>query len=349
MWHRWVSAGLIGLGLVGSGMASASIELVSRIEGAPPLATGPNLGFGSLSLSDNARITAFSSNATNLNTADTNGAVGDIFVFDADTDSTEILTPGGNGTSFSPVISGDGRFVAFVSVASNLAGGDTNGIGDVFLHDREANSTVLLTPGSDGESGNPSISIDGRFVAFESQASNLVANDANGAVADIFVYDRENGTIVKLAAGSTPSISDDGRFVAYNSLNPNALVVFDLDTGAIEQITETSPSAGDGAIGGTVVNSAPSISQDGRFVGYVSQLDNSFDPQTPDGPLEVFLFDRDTQSPNSWHRARMMVKVRSGSATAVSLCSLGLQAVTSQMAIPLTLRTSSFIPERPRP
>src|SRR5207244_3779910 len=100
----------------------------------------------------------------------------------------------GNQESLFPSISADGRFVAFFSSATNLVAGDTNGSPDVFVHDRQTGVTERVSVDSTGTQGNsvsafPAISADGRFVAFRSDATNLVAGDTNG-VDDIFVHDR---------------------------------------------------------------------------------------------------------------------------------------------------------------
>ena len=92
----------------------------------------------------------------------------------------------GNDSSFSPAISADGRFVAFDSVATNLVPGDTNGAADVFVRDRQTGTTRRVSVGPGGVQGNdvsvtPAISADGRFVAFESLATNLVPGDTNDA------------------------------------------------------------------------------------------------------------------------------------------------------------------------
>jgi len=99
-----------------------------------------------------------------------------------------------DGWSYNPSISAGGRFVAFASVAANLVAGDTNGAWDIFIRDRAKRETERVSIGSrgaqaDGNSYNPSISAGGRFVAFASVATNLVAGDTNGA-ADIFIRAR---------------------------------------------------------------------------------------------------------------------------------------------------------------
>ena len=105
-----------------------------------------------------------------------------------------------------PSISADGRFVAFESLASNLVPGDTNGVGDVFVHDRQTGTTERVSVSSAGTQGNgdsavPSISADGRFVAFVSVASNLVPGDTNGRL-DVFVHDRQTGTTERVSVSS---------------------------------------------------------------------------------------------------------------------------------------------------
>src|SRR5580765_5606012 len=116
-----------------------------------------------------------------------------------------------NGNSFTnqridAAISADGRYVAFWSDATDLVDGDTNGFSDVFLRDRQTGATVRISVGpgavqADGDSRDPSISADGRFVAFWSFATNLVADDSNG-VSDVFVYDRDTQTVVRASVDS---------------------------------------------------------------------------------------------------------------------------------------------------
>ena len=111
----------------------------------------------------------------------------------------------GNSTSYSSNdsgadISADGRFVVFYSYASNLVDDDTNGVGDIFVRDRQAGTTIRVSLASDGSQGNgysfePAISEDGQFVVFQSFASNLVSDDTN-SVGDIYVHDLFKGAIV---------------------------------------------------------------------------------------------------------------------------------------------------------
>ena len=135
-----------------------------------------------------------------------------------------------------PTISSDGRYVTFVSDADNLVNNDSNERRDAFIHDRQTGTTkrVSVRTGdlqSDGDSFSPSISGDGRYVAFKSKASNLVDNDTNGKP-DIFVHDRQTGLTERVNVDSSdgqttggnsdwPDISGDGRYVAFRSAASN--------------------------------------------------------------------------------------------------------------------------------
>jgi hypothetical protein len=155
-----------------------------------------------------------------------------------------VATDGTQGydDSSSPSISADGRYVAFDSEATNLVSGDTNGTGDIFVYDTVANTTRRVSVASDGTQGNSnssssSISADGRYVTFYSNASNLVSGDINNAP-DIFVYDTVTNTTRRVSVDSNgtqgnaysyfPSISADGSYVAFYS-NANNLVSGDTN------------------------------------------------------------------------------------------------------------------------
>lgn len=186
-------------------------------------------------ISADGRFVAFDSSATDLVAGDGNGLV-DVFVRDSASGTTVRVSQdqtGGdsNGGSYSAWITPDGGFVAFVSSASDLVSGDTNGISDVFVRDALAGSTVRASvdaAGSDpnGVSGYPALSGDGRLVSFHSQASDLVAGDANGLL-DVFVRDLLAGVTVRSSVdvgggdpngeSGYPAISADGRSVAFSS------------------------------------------------------------------------------------------------------------------------------------
>src|SRR5207247_262593 len=118
----------------------------------------------------------------------------------------------GNDVSMGSALSADGRFLAFDSAAADLVAGDTNRVSDVFVHDRQTGTTERVSVASDGAQGNgssgllsfafpPALSADGRFVAFVSFATNLVAGDTNGAT-DVFVHDRQTGTTERVSVAS---------------------------------------------------------------------------------------------------------------------------------------------------
>src|SRR5262249_13443691 len=182
-------------------------------------------------LSADGRVVAFESLATNLVPRDTNRDW-DVFVHDRQTGMTErvsVASDGAqaNGPSTWVSLSADGRVVAFRSRASNLVPGDTNGTYDIFVHDRQTGMTERVSVASDGAQANgPSsflaLSADGRVVAFESRANNLVPGDTNGP-ADVFVHDRQTGVTERVSVASdgtegdnvsrSPALSADGRFV----------------------------------------------------------------------------------------------------------------------------------------
>jgi len=140
----------------------------------------------------------------------------DIFVHDRQTGQTTRVSVASDGTegnslSISPSISADGRFVGFVSGASNLVAGDTYGCRDVFVHDLQTGQTTRVSVASDGTQGNgwsggaPSISEGGRFVAFSSMAYNLVPGDTNGCY-DAFLHDRGAVLFVTIAGTGTGTV-----------------------------------------------------------------------------------------------------------------------------------------------
>lgn len=190
---------------------------------------------GCASLSADGRRIAFQSRAWSLVDDDDNHAP-DIFVRDLDSGRTICVSraadgSAADGSAWSPAISADGRRVAFSSNAPDLAGGDTNGKADVFVHDLATGETLRASVTADNREGNgasedPALSADGRFVAFASSASNLVGDDAN-RVSDVFVRDLVTGNLecvsLSVAGGTAnlgsarPSISSDGRYVAFQS------------------------------------------------------------------------------------------------------------------------------------
>ena len=214
-----------------------------------------------------------------------------------------------------PSISADGRYVAFQSRASNLVQGDTNNSFDVFVRDREENTTIRVSVTSDGTQVtyggyDPAISADGRFIAFLSYSSELVEGDTN-TYRDVFVHDRETGITERVSIASNgdqgnnncadrPSISADGRYVAFNSFASNLvpndnnsvadIFVHDRETGMTERVN----IATDGTEGVTEGGYPPSISADGRYVAFCSDSENLVPGDSI--YLDVFVRDRQNQT-----------------------------------------------------
>lgn len=272
---------------------------------------------GGPSISSDGRLIAFESSATNLVDNDTNGFI-DVFVRDLLTNETTIVSISssgiqGNNISLYSSISGNGRYVAFISDASNLVQGDTNGRPDVFVHDCQTRQTMRVSLASDGtqanykSEGGISLSFDGRFVAFASYADNLVSNDSNG-VADIFVHDQVTKQTIRASVSSSgsqgnnfslgPSISGDGHFVAFTSAASNFFVsdlnetndIFVRDIQGGQTIIASVSSNGNQA-NEAVIN--PSISSDGRFIAYQSFANNLVLDDT-NNQTDNFLHDRQT-------------------------------------------------------
>jgi Tol biopolymer transport system component len=155
----------------------------------------------SAAINEDCRYIAFQTSASNLVPGDSNGSF-DVFVHDQQSGETERVSVDSQGrqaggASGSPKLSSDARYVAFYSTAEDLVVGDDNHEDDVFVHDRQTGETKRVSVDSagrqaDGYSEDPAISSDGRYVAFDSNASNLVADDTNGA-ADVFVHDTQTG------------------------------------------------------------------------------------------------------------------------------------------------------------
>lgn len=147
-----------------------------------------------------------------------------------------------------PAVSGTGRYVAWLGALPGAVAGTF----DVFLTDRVGGTTEHLTRGADRGSNSPALSADGRRVAFQSHASNLVPDDTNG-VGDVFVYDRDTRALTRVSdGGAEPALSGDGRFVAYTA--GDDLVLRDLESGSTETLARGARAA--------------SLSADGRFVAF---------------------------------------------------------------------------------
>lgn len=274
---------------------AASIERVSVFEIA-----GGNGSSSVPSTSADGRYVAFSSFASDLVVGDTNGSNPDIFVYDREMDTTELMTAGGNNQSREPSISADGRYVAFESNASNLVTGDTNSQYDIFVYDRDLDTLEALTLIGNNQSLAPSISPNGRYVAFSSNASNLAAGDTNGFSSDIFVYDRVTTSIELLTGGAIgestePSISADGLFVAFVSTASNLVAVDDNNASDVFLYDRMAGTVQSVSSGGNNQSLQPSISSDGRYVAYRSLASNLAGTDT-NNQYDIFVFDRDNNA-----------------------------------------------------
>lgn len=269
-------------------------------------------------------VVAFYSAALNL----VSGPVhpnGNVYVADRAAGRTELAaaTPDGsapNGSSLQAAVSGNGRFVAFSSYATNLVpGDDADGKAtQIYLRDRVAGTTERITTGLGGGAGNggslgAEVSVDGRYVAFFSHASNLVPDDTN-ARADVFMADRVAGTLRRVSVPPTggqadglsayPAMSSDGRYIAFYSAATNLvpgdsngardIFLADTHTGAIDRVSV----ADDGAQGNAdSFSPALSVSDDGRFVAFASSASNLVPNDTnglgdPINGYDVFVRDR---------------------------------------------------------
>jgi hypothetical protein len=279
------------------------------------------------SISAEGRFVAYASFATNLVAGDSNGVL-DVFVHDRDADGNGIFdeaggvatervsrsTTGqqGDGDSWVPALSGNGRFVAFQSSATNLVPGDSNGLSDIFVHDRLLQTTRRVSVSSTGVEANQAsfiaaLSEDGTVVSYLSYATNLVANDSNGH-GDIFVHHLAGGVTERVSvdsagveangASSYPSLSANGQLVAFESFASNLVAndqnprwdifVHDRSTGTTSLVSKSSS----GVAANDSVHSA-SLSADGRWVSYASLASNLV-PQDSNGQPDVFLHDRTT-------------------------------------------------------
>lgn len=273
-------------------------------------------------LSADARYVAFASAASNLVPDDTNNEP-DVFVRDrqtGDTTRVSVSSNGAEGDGNSGLsewpgvqISANGRYVAFVSIAANLVTGDTNNTFDVFVHDRQTGVTTRVSVDSggaegDGISTSPAISSDGRYVSFNSDATNLVPGDGNG-VRDTFVHDRQTGVTTRVSVDSSGTEGDDrswlltgisanGRFVLFDSdatnlvpgdiNNEEDVFVHDRQTGDTTRVSVDSNGSE-----GNDSSFWAQISANGRYVAFTSYATNLVSGDV-NNESDVFVHDRQT-------------------------------------------------------
>ncbi|MFT7640408.1 MAG: Tol biopolymer transport system component [Pirellulaceae bacterium] len=309
----------------GASLQSYTIIVTRVIDTVDWISQSGNAASTKPSISADGRYVAFASSATNLVGEDTNGNE-HIFVYDRIDGTMKLLSESDGGqlgdrNSTDPVISADGKFVAFQSEARNLVPGDENGNSDpssgrdIFVYDLELNSIERVSLRDNGgesnqASGEPSISGDGRYVAFQSSANNLVSGYAVGNT-NVYLYDR-NATESKIIGISvpfadietnrdslSPAISTDGAYVAFEfSVDKNDdnqdlnyrytdIHLYSTASGAVERITGTKIGiAADGA-----KSEEPSISADGRYIAFESNHED-IDFYDTNNAIDIFVYDR---------------------------------------------------------
>ncbi len=302
-------------------LAAVSASLSVLAQSTVPVSVN-NAGTVSNSLSNNpslsydGRFVVFLDLGSNLVPGDTNDRF-DVFLRDTQTNTTtrlSVSSGGGqaNDESNNPFISSSGRFVVFDSKAANLVSGDTNAKRDCFLLDRQTNilERVSLGNGSvqgDGDCRSPVVSDDGRFVAFESNASNLTAVTGNGKF-QIYLRDRTLGTTVCISTGAggvlgdgdslVQAITSDGRFLTLSSTSSNLVAndtngledafLYDRTGAKMERVSVASNGAGGNGDSGT---DGVFASLDGRYVFFGSNAGN-LDPRSVEGRSLCYLRDR---------------------------------------------------------
>jgi len=264
-------------------------------------------------ISADGRFIAYYSYANNLVAGDTNDS-NDIFVYDRMQATTERISVNNagdeaNADSFFPQISSDGRYISFTSFADNLVAGDNNLRYDVFLYDRttstvEIVSVTSLDESADNHSFFSSVSADGRYVAFESSASNLSPNDFNRR-SDVFLRDRSNQTTQRISLNSdgsspigasvSPKINSQGNFVVFSSVvdlligtdtnRREDIYLYNITDNTLELISvDSDDNLADFG------SANPSISADGRIVAFQSMATNLV-PNDTNGLEDIFIRD----------------------------------------------------------
>lgn len=282
-----------------------------RMSDSPAGVQGNNLSFGGDVAADGS--VTFMSNANNLGPPDTNGAR-DIFYKDFSTGAVELISVDSNGVQhngavFDPQISADGTRIVYWSSATNLISNDTNGVADIFMYDRTTGTTTrvsLTSTGGEtnGQSSQPLISGDGRWIAYWSFADNIVPNDTNMNT-DTFLYDTVNGTTIRVSVSSAGvegdsatlprGISEDGDWIVMSSyatnltpgINNGLMNVFShqVSTGLTQRVNLSST--------GVEPNQdcdAGGISTDGRYTVFESRATNLV-PGITNTQSDVFLND----------------------------------------------------------
>ncbi|MEA2266509.1 MAG: hypothetical protein QOE27_2092 [Solirubrobacteraceae bacterium] len=309
-WRRPTLAGTAAAGALGAAAilapAGLATQLPQRTFPVTPPFVGPSTG---AAISTDGGSIAFD-------------AAGNVYLSSILTGASRLISAGpggtpGNAPSSAPVVSADGGVVAFVSTASNLGPGDTNGIADVFARAGAGpveNLSLAAAAGggpADGPSSEPAISADGRLVVFASKADDLVPGDHNG-VSDVFLRDRQAGTTVRVSVArgggeangpsTTPAISADGRVITFastatNLMPPDRNGVGDVfvrvpSTDLTERVSVSSSGQAQNAAVAAPFTQISSVSSDGRLVAFDSNATNLVTGEDPRPRTNVFIRDR---------------------------------------------------------
>jgi Tol biopolymer transport system component len=299
-----------------TGVPALARSVTQRVD-VTPSGVAPNGSSWWPVMSADGRYIAFHSWATNLVPNDANGAY-DIFVWDRALRTTRLVSLSATGTQANaactyPAISADGNVVAFLSAASNLGGTTVNGKQQVYVRDSEAGVTELVSVSTSGDVADHdcewcAVSGDGRYVAFDSAATNLIPG-GNPHIG-VYLRDRQLGTTQCISVSTSgvlanydalkPRLTPDGRFVLFCSLASNLvagdtngskdLFLRDLQNGTTERIS-VSDVTGDQGDSGSAAAPPPAMTPDGRFIAFASEADNLV-PSDTNGLWDIFLRDR---------------------------------------------------------
>ncbi len=266
-------------------------------------------------VSADGNVVVFRSDAPDLVAGQTDTGEADLFLWERSSGAVTLVThahgsatqASGGGTFSRYRLSQDGRYIAYDARATDLVAGqvDTNADGDVFLYDRTAGSSTLVSHASaspvtagNGASRVLGLSADGRYLVFSSSATDLVP----GGGAGTFLHDRVSAATTRLAPGGEAAISADGNFIALNTsanLAPGQtdpqgvddVYLYDRQAGTFTLVSHASAAA---SASGNGFSSWASLSGDGRYVAYLSNASNLVAGQTVQRNGQIFLYDRTT-------------------------------------------------------
>lgn len=306
------AANASGLEIYVRDIAAGTTSLVSRD-------TGGNGGNGASDYPDisaNGNVIVFESAATDLGPVDGNGT-DDIYMRNLTNGTTTLVSTTSGGSAAggeSASVSADGRFVVFESDNPTLGSPNGPASQDIFMRDMQTGTTTTISnngaPAADGDSYDPEISDDGRWVVYSSYADNLSAEDANG-VEDVFLRDNRTGTTTLISRQSAsiggaggndgsnyPAISADGRSVAFSTdatnlgatTSDSQYVVRDVQANTTTLVSKASDSAGGAVSNGSTSGYRPQLSDDGRYIVFNSAGSNLAAPDT-DTDNDTFVRD----------------------------------------------------------